>query len=65
MGPAESRSIPEWDSVAHMMVIAEIEDAFDISMTTDDVIGMSSFKVAQDNLLRYGVDSLDPAPGRI
>ncbi len=49
------RSIPEWDSVAHMQVVAEIEDAFDIMMDTDDVIAMSSFSVATDLLTKYGV----------
>ena len=51
----EYRSIPEWDSVAHMMVIAEIEDAFDVAISTDDVIAMSSFTIAQEILSRYGV----------
>ena len=49
------RSIPEWDSVAHMQVVAEIEDAFDIMIDTDDVIGMSSFDVAKEIVERYGV----------
>ena len=50
------RSIPEWDSVAHMQLVAEIEDAFDIMLETDDVIGMSSFEVAKEILAKYGVD---------
>jgi acyl carrier protein len=44
--------IPEWDSVAHMAIIAEIEDVFDIMIDTDDVIGMSSFAIACDTVLR-------------
>lgn len=50
------RSIPEWDSVAHMQVVAEIEDAFDIMLETDDVIGMSSFPVTIEILAKYGVE---------
>ena len=50
------RSIPEWDSVAHMQLVAEIEDNFDIMLETDDVIGMSSYDVAVDILKRYRVD---------
>ncbi len=50
------RGIPEWDSVAHMQLVAEIEDAFDIMLETDDVIGMSSFTVAREILAKYGVD---------
>lgn len=49
------RGIPEWDSVAHMQLVAEVEDAFDIMLDTDDVIGMSSFEVAKDILTKYGV----------
>ena len=47
------RGIPEWDSVAHMQVIAEIEDAFDIMLEIDDVTGMSSFEIAKDILTKY------------
>lgn len=49
------RGIPEWDSVAHMAVVAEIEDAFDIMLEIDDVVGMSSFEVTKDILDKYGV----------
>lgn len=44
--------IPEWDSVAHMAIIAEMEDLFDIMIDTDDVIGMSSFAIALETLVR-------------
>jgi acyl carrier protein len=47
------RGIPEWDSVAHMQVIAEIEDAFDIMLEIDDVTGMSSFEIAKHILTKY------------
>ncbi len=52
----EYRGIPEWDSIAHMAIIAEIEDAFDIMLETDDVIAMTSFKIAQDLVAKYGVE---------
>ena len=52
----EYRSIPQWDSVAHMQVVAEIEDAFDIMLDIDDVIGMSSFDVSKVIAAKYGVD---------
>ena len=45
-----------WDSVAHMKLVSEIEEAFDIMLDTDDVIGMSSFPVAKDIVAKYGVD---------
>lgn len=52
----EYRSIPQWDSVAHMQLVAEIEDTYDIMMDIDDVIGMSSFEVSKEIIAKYGVD---------
>ncbi len=48
-------SIPEWDSVAHMSLIAELEDSFDIMLDTDDIIDMSSVKKAQEILVKYDI----------
>lgn len=39
-----------WDSLGHMALVAEIEDAFEIMLETDDVIGMSSYPVAVELL---------------
>src|SRR6478736_3103987 len=33
----------EWDSVAHMQLVAALEDAFGIMIETDDVIAMSDY----------------------
>ena len=49
----EYAKTPEWDSVAHMRLVAAIEEAFDIMMDTDDVIGMSSYPVAKEILAKY------------
>lgn len=48
-------SIPEWDSIAHMALIAEIDDAFDTMLDTDDVLDMSSFAKAKEILAKYDV----------
>ena len=37
------QGIDAWDSVGHMSLIAEIEDAFDIMMDTDDIIDFNSY----------------------
>ncbi|MFF0144677.1 acyl carrier protein [Amycolatopsis sulphurea] len=42
------REIEAWDSVGHMALVAAIEDEFDVEFDTDQVIDMSSFKVAVD-----------------
>ena len=48
-------TIPQWDSVAHMTLIAALEDAFDIMLDTDDIIDMSSVAKAKEILARYEV----------
>lgn len=48
-------SIEEWDSVAHMQLVAEIEDTFDIMLETDDIIDMSSYAVARELLAKYDI----------
>jgi acyl carrier protein len=49
------RKVPEWDSVAHMQLVGEIEEAFGVMLDTTDVLGMSSFAAARDILSKYGV----------
>lgn len=49
------RSIEEWDSVAHMQLVAEIEDVFDIMIDTQDVIDMSSYEATKAILAKHGV----------
>ena len=39
----EYNSIPEWDSIGHMALISSLEEIFNISMETDDIIDLSSF----------------------
>lgn len=48
-------SIPEWDSVAHMTLITELEESFDIMLDTDDIIDMSSPAKARLILSKYDV----------
>jgi acyl carrier protein len=50
------RDIDEWDSVGHMALVAAIEDEFDVQFETEQVIDMSSFKVALDMLKVLGAE---------
>jgi acyl carrier protein len=52
----EYNSIPEWDSVAHMSLVAAIDNGFEIMLDTDDVIDMSSFGKAKEILKKYDVE---------
>ena len=52
----EYESIPEWDSVGHMGLIAEIEEAFDIELEMDDVIDFGSYDKGKEILKKYNVE---------
>ena len=47
--------IPEWDSIGHMTLISGLEEGFNISMETDDIIELSSFKKGIEVLKKYKV----------
>ncbi len=51
------RDVQAWDSVGHMTLVAALEDAFDIMLDTDDVIGLSSYEKGKEILSKdsYGV----------
>ena len=49
-------SIPEWDSIGHMALIAELEDTFDISMEMDDIIDFSGYKKGIEIMKKYEID---------
>ena len=40
----EYNKIIEWDSIGHMTLVAAIEEQFKITMETDDLIDLSSYK---------------------
>jgi acyl carrier protein len=44
---------PGWDSLAHMKIIAGLEEAFDCMLDTNDILDMSSFKVAITIMGKY------------
>lgn len=46
------QSIPLWDSVGHMALIASLEEAFDIMMETNDIIELSSFEKGMEILTK-------------
>ena len=48
--------IPEWDSIGHMTLMSDLEDGFNISINTDDIIDFSSFKKGIQILKKYKVN---------
>tara|TARA_B100001027_G_C15987457_1_gene206800 strand:+ start:135 stop:374 length:240 start_codon:yes stop_codon:yes gene_type:complete len=47
--------IPEWDSIGHMSLISNLEEAFGISFETDDIVDFSSFKKGKEILKKYKI----------
>ena len=46
----------DWDSVGHMNLITALEDAFDIMMETEDILGFVSYREGIEILKKYGVE---------
>lgn len=49
-------SIPQWDSVAHMTLVAAIDAEYDTMLETEDVIDMSTVGKTREILRKYGVE---------
>ncbi|MDR1481588.1 MAG: hypothetical protein LBI74_03080 [Synergistaceae bacterium] len=52
----EYQSIEQWDSAGHMVLIAMLEDCFEIMLETDDIIDFSSFEKGREIIKKYEVD---------
>ena len=52
----EYQSVPEWDSVGHMGLISELEEAFGIEMETDDIVDFNSYDTGIEILKKYKVE---------
>lgn len=47
----------EWDSIGHLQLMAEIEEAFGITLAAEDVVGMTDYdSVRQVLRARYALD---------
>ena len=47
--------ISEWDSIGHMTLMSGLEEVFNITIDTDDIIDFSSFNKGFEILEKYGV----------
>ena len=50
------RGIKVWDSMGHMNLMEDMEDTFDISIDTPDVLAFSKKEKGMDVLRKYGVE---------
>ena len=44
---------PGWDSLAHMRIVASLEEGFDCIMETDDILDMNAFSKAVEIMGKY------------
>ena len=49
-------SVSVWDSIGHMMLIAALEEKFNIMIETDDIIGFSSYENGKKILNKYNIN---------
>ena len=49
------QDVPAWDSVGHMGLISDLEDAFDIQFETDDIVDFNSYAKGIELLKKYDV----------
>lgn len=49
------QSVPQWDSVAHLSLISELEDAFDIMFDSEDILHYGSYLNGIEILKKYGI----------
>lgn len=49
------QSIETWDSVGHMVLIAALEEGFDIIIDMDDIIDFNGFESGKAILAKYDV----------
>ncbi|MBJ57362.1 MAG: acyl carrier protein [Rickettsiales bacterium] len=48
--------IEEWDSIGHMSLMSALEETFDISLETDDIVDFSSYEKGKEILKKYNVN---------
>lgn len=49
------RTVDKWDSITHLSLITEIEDAFDVMLDSDDILEFVSHRLGKEILAKYDV----------
>ena len=50
------RDVPQWDSVAHLTLISELEDAFDVMFDSEDILHYGSYENGKKILAKMGIE---------
>lgn len=51
------QSVPEWDSMSHMILITELEANYSITIETEDLLEMTDVTNVITRLKKYGVEA--------
>ncbi len=49
------QSVDTWDSITHMVLVTHLEDAFEIMLDTEDILGLTSYLDGKKTLAKYKV----------
>jgi acyl carrier protein len=50
------KTVKEWDSMAHLMLISEIESAFEVTMDDDDIMEIQTVADIKKTLQKLGIN---------
>ena len=50
------KDVEKWDSLTHITLISELEEAFDVMFETDDILHFGGYESGLKILARYGVE---------
>lgn len=50
------KAVPQWDSVAHLSLISELEDVFDIMLDSEDILHFGSYENGKKILGKIGIE---------
>lgn len=53
------KDVEKWDSLAHLTLISELEDAFDVMFETEDILHFGGYENGKKILAGYGVEFED------
>ena len=53
------QDVEKWDSLTHLTLISELEDAFEVMFETEDILHFGGYENGKKILARYGVEFED------
>ncbi len=50
------KTVKEWDSMAHLMLVSELESAFEVTMDDDDIMEIQTVTDLKKTLQKLGIN---------